>query len=96
MPTSEYKRFSALPDISTYIASPIRANSIYESIEIEDNIVAIEQKQGIVHTKFDYFSGACIVPLVTGEYESKVTLMCAEYEEPEETIIRFISTFPTS
>ncbi len=65
-------------------------NSIFESIEIDDNIVEIEQKQGIVHTKSDCFSGAYIVPIAVGEYEAKVTLMCAEYEEPEETTIKFI------
>lgn len=82
--------FGAIPDLSAYIASPIRANSIYESIEIEDNIVEIEQKHGIVHTKFDYFPGGYIVPVIPGEYEAKVTLMCAEYEDPEETTIRFV------
>ena len=80
-----------IPDISSLIASPFKnGNTINSSIEIEDNIVEIEQKQGIVHTKFDYFYGAYIVPLCTGEYEAKVTLMCAEYEDPEERIIKFI------
>lgn len=82
--------FGVIPDLSAYISSPIRANTVFESIDIENNIVEIEQKQGIVHTKFDYFSGGYIVPVVPGKYEAKVTLMCAEYEAPEETTIRFV------
>ena len=81
---------STIPDISSYIASPIKANTIFESIEIEDNIVEIEQKHGIVHTKFDYFPGGYIVPLTSGEFEATVTLMCAEYEDPQETTLRFV------
>ena len=80
-----------LSDISALVTSPFRnGNTVYSSIEIEDNIVEIEQKQGIVHTKFDYFFGAYVVPMSAGEYEAKVTLMCAEYEDPEETTIKFI------
>lgn len=80
-----------IPDFSAVVSPPrFRANTIYESIEIEDNIVEIEHKHGIVHTKYGYFSGAYIVPLVAGVYEAKVTLMCAEYENPEETVIKFI------
>lgn len=73
---------SALPAITS--------NNIFESIDIEENVVEIEQKRGIVHTKFDWFIGGYLVPLVVGEYEAKVTLMCAEYEDPEETTIKFI------
>ena len=43
-----------------------------------------------MHTKFDFFPGGYIVPVTPGEYEAKVTLMCAEYEDPEETTLRFI------
>ena len=73
---------SAIPAISS--------NNIFESVDIEDNIVEIEQKRGIVHTKSDWFIGGYLVPLIAGEYEAKVTLMCAEYEDPEETTIKFI------
>ena len=91
MPLSNIGGFGSLPDISAIVASPFRnGNTIYSSIEIEDNIVEIEQKQGIVHTKFDYFYGGYIVPLVSGEFEAKLTLMCAEYQDPEETTIKFI------
>lgn len=86
----ELRGFGTIPDLSAYIASPIRANSVFESIEIQDNIVEMEQKQGIVHTKFDFFPGGYIVPVTPGEYEAKVTLMCAEYEDPEETTLRFV------
>ena len=82
--------FGAINNISSYITSPIRPSSIYESMSIDDNIVEIEQKQGIVHTKFDFFSGGYIVPIMSGEFEAKVTLMCAEYEDPEETVLRFV------
>ena len=83
--------FKSLPDFSPLVASPFRnGNTVYSSIEIEENIVEIEQKQGIVHTKFDYFYGGYIVPFEIGEYEAKVTLMCAEYKNPEETTIKFI------
>lgn len=79
-------------DYSAFTAKMPRLvkNSVFESIEIEDNIVEIEQKQGIVHTRLDYFNGSYIVPMTAGAYEAKVTLMCAEYEDPEETTIKFI------
>ena len=89
--SSNFGKFGSIPDLSAFVASPFKnGNTIYSSIEIEDNIVEIEQKQGIVHTKFDYFYGAYIVPMIAGEFEAKVTLMCAEYEDPEETTIKFI------
>ena len=64
--------------------------SQYSDIEIDNNYVEITPKNGIVHTKFDYFPGAYIIPKEVGEFEAKVTLMCAEYEDPEKTTIRFI------
>ena len=80
-----------MPDMSSLLATPFKnGNTIYSSMEIEDNIVKIEQKRGIVHTRSEWFSGAYIVPMNAGEYEAKVTLMCAEYENPEETVIRFV------
>lgn len=85
-----FNNLDKLPNLSAYINSPISASALYESIEINDNVVEIEQKQGIVHTKFDYFPGAYVVPLELGEYEAKVTLMCAEYEDPKEAVIKFV------
>ena len=75
-----------LPDLG----SCTTVNSDYGSVEINDNIVGIETKNGIVHTKYDWFGGLYIVPLTKGEYTAKVTMMCAEYEDPEETELRFI------
>ena len=78
-------------DYQALFADPLRrGNTIYESIEIKDNTVEIEQKRGIVHSKTDWFSGCYLVPDVPGEYEVNVTLMCAEYKAPEETAIRFV------
>lgn len=62
---------------------------LFELIEIIDNTVEIEQRKGIVHTKDDWFRGAYIVPMAVGTYEAKVTIMCAEYEKPEEMSIKF-------
>ena len=77
--------------ISPIAYSPFRnGNTIYSYIEIEDNIVEIGQTQGIVHTKSDYFTGAYVVPFCKGEYEAKITLMCAEYQDPEETTIKLV------
>ena len=91
LPFSDFKGLGVTPDFSALLSpSRIKTSSSFESFEIEDNIVEIEQKQGIVHTKFDYFSGGYIVPIVAGQYEAKVTLMCAEYQDPEETVIRFV------
>lgn len=70
--------------------SNLTKGSIFESMEIENNTVYLEQRQGILHTRFDYYEGAYIVPMEPGEYEARVTLMCAEYEEPEETTIKFV------
>ena len=84
------REFGVIPDYSSSITSVIRGDSINESIRIEDNVVEIEQKRGIVHTKSDYFPGGYIVPVAPGDFEAKVTLMCAEYTDPEETTIRFV------
>ena len=83
--------FELSPNYTELLRAPrITNNTVFESIEIEDNIVEIEQKQGIVHTKFDWFTGGYIVPFAEGEFEATVTLMCAEYEDPEETTIKFV------
>lgn len=87
---SQYEFGETLPQLdfsSIYALS--NGNSIYESVEILDNIVEIEQNRGILHTKFDYFNGIYLVPLVRGEFSARVTLMCAEYEDPEELEIIF-------
>ena len=83
-----FSGLSSLPDLSALVA-PIR-NTILSPIEIENNIVEIVQNKGIVHTKFEYYPGAYIVPFLPGKYEAKLTLMCSEYKDPEETIIKFV------
>ena len=79
-------------DYSSFISElpKLAGNSVYESVDISNNTVDIVQRQGIVHTKYDWFSGAYIVPIVPGEFEAKATIMCAEYEEPEEMTIKFV------
>lgn len=64
-------------------------HTVFESFDISDNTVNIEIKNGIVHTKYDRFGDIYITPTVKGIFKAKVTLMCAEYEEPEETEITF-------
>lgn len=64
-------------------------HTVFESLDISDNTVNIEIKNGIVHTKYDRFGDIYITPLTKGIFKAKVTLMCAEYEEPEETEITF-------
>lgn len=64
-------------------------HTVFESLDISDNTVNIEIKNGIVHTKYDRFGDIYITPTVKGIFKAKVTLMCAEYEEPEETEITF-------
>ena len=61
-----------------------------EVIFLDDNSVRIKPKDGIVHTKSDYFSGLYVVPLVPGNYQVKATIMCAEYETFIEKIIDFV------
>ena len=75
-----------LPDLNAYAIS----NSIFESVDIFDNTVSIETKRGIVHTKWDSFSGVYVVPMKKGIFKGKATFMCAEYENPEETEITFV------
>ena len=65
-------------------------NNVFESVYISDNMVSIEPQNGIVHTKWDSFSDIYIIPLIKGEFKAKVTLMCAEYEDPEETELTFV------
>lgn len=69
----------AWPDISADI-EPV---NIYENLEVSDNKVEIECRQGIVHTRSVAFDGVYIVPLKTGEYSVKITYMCTEYDEPD-------------
>lgn len=76
----------SLPGLSTYTVR----NSIFESMETSDNVVSIESKNGIVHTKWDSFRGAYIVPLKRGRFKVKVTFMCAEYVDLEETEVTFV------
>ena len=75
-----------LPDLSAYT---IRSNA-FEAMDVSDNIVSVEIKNGIVHTKWDSFRGIYIVPMKKGEFKAKVELMCAEYEEPEKTELIFV------
>lgn len=74
------------PDLSAYTVR----NTVFESVYISDNMVSIEAQNGIVHTKWDSFSDIYIVPLRKGVFKAKVTLMCAEYEDPEESEITFV------
>ena len=75
-----------LPDLSTYTTY----NSPFESIDIIENTVSIEIKDGIVHTRLSSFRDIYIVPMKRGEFKARVELMCAEYENPEETELTFI------
>lgn len=70
--------------------SEIRNSSLFEMMEIENNVVEIEQRNGIVHTKSDWFPGAYVVPLIKGEFEAKASIMCAEYDRPREATIRIV------
>jgi len=79
-------RMDSWPSIDTVSVG----NSIYESVEVFDNTVEIETRRGILHTRSDWFGGIYIVPMKPGVYKAKVTLMCAEYEEPEERELTFI------
>ena len=53
-------------------------------------MVSIEIKDGIVHTRLSSFRDIYIVPMKRGEFKARVELMCAEYENPEETELTFI------
>ena len=75
-----------LPDLSAYITR----NTVFKSVTISDNIVSIELKNGIVHSRWESFNDIYIVPLIKGEFKAKATLMCAEYEDPEEMEITYI------
>ena len=74
------------PDLSAYTVR----NNVFESVYISDNMVNIETHNGIVHTKWDSFRDIYIVPLMKGVFKAKVTLMCAEYKDPEETELTFV------
>ena len=76
----------SLPAFNTYTVR----NSIFESMDISGNMVSIESKNGIVHTKWDSFRGTYIVPMKKGRFKAKVTFMCAEYEDLEETEVSFV------
>lgn len=61
-----------------------------EVIFMDDHRMRIKPRNGIVHTKSDYFSGLYVVPLISGKYQVKVTIMCAEYETFAEKNIDFV------
>lgn len=83
-------RFGSMPINQFGInALSLGNHTVFESLDISDNTVNIEIKNGIVHTKCDRFRDIYITPLTKGIFKAKVTLMCAEYEEPEETEITF-------
>lgn len=65
-------------------------NNIFESVNISSNRIDIETKNGIVHSKWDFFNGIYIVPMKKGRFKAKVVFMCAEYENPEEKELTFI------
>ena len=68
------------------LSIPVLPNTMYTNLKyifVSDNRVDVELKNGIVHTKDDFFQGVYIVPLKEGSYSVKVTIMCAEYREPD-------------
>ncbi len=89
-----FTQLEQLENVKLFNLSDLSANifhgTIYESVDIYDNIVSIETKNGIVHTKWDSFRDIYIVPMKKGEFRVKVTFMCAEYENPDETELVFL------
>ena len=89
-----FTQLEQLGNVKPFNLSDLSANifhgTIYESVDIYDNIVSIETKNGIVHTKWDSFRDIYIVPMKKGEFKVKVTFMCAEYENPDETELVFL------
>jgi hypothetical protein len=84
-------RFQVLPSVRLADLSGFTRQTVMgESVVIEDNVIEIEDKPGIVHTKFDWYRGCYLAALQPGEYMAKVTLMCAEYEEPKVSYIKFV------
>ena len=83
---SSINKYSNLTQI---LANKLASNDI-KVIEIVNNTVEFEDRQGIVHTKSKGFDGAYILPCSVGNYEAKVIIMCAEYDNPEERTIRFV------
>lgn len=68
--------------------SPPGENSVSESVAVSDNTLYLEWKDGILHTKSDDLGGVYLAALAEGEYSIRVTVMCAEYAEPEIGYIR--------
>ena len=61
-----------------------------KAMDIYENMVGIEIKNGIVHTKWYDFRGVYIVPMKKGKFKAKVEFMCAEYVNPDEVELTFI------
>lgn len=64
--------------------------NIDTSFNIKDNKVYIDEKNGIVHTKSYSLPGLYIVPMEKGVFKATVSLMCAEYDEPEKIELNII------
>lgn len=62
-----FTQLEQLGNVKPFNMSDLSANifhgTIYESVDIYDNIVSIETKNGIVHTKWDSFRDIYIVPM---------------------------------
>lgn len=61
-----------------------------EALTIAGNVVKVESDNGILHSTSGCFGGIYIIPRQKGEFKAKVTLMCAEYEEPQERELIFV------
>lgn len=85
----EVSRKSSINYLAEALANRLEP-AVIEMIEIENNVVELEDRQGVVHTKVEGFSGAYIIPVSAGNYEAKAIIMCAEYDSPEEKTIQFV------
>lgn len=87
---SDYGHFSpvVIPEVPF-----VRADSFLSEandVEIDGNTLEIHLRRDIVHTKHYCCRDFYLVPTTTGEFQAKVTLMCAEYLQPKESFITFV------
>ena len=86
-----FAHYDPLPCASPSLAERINAIAninAFETVVVSNNVAEIEIRD-LIHTKSNSVRGIYLVPIERGNFEAKVSVMCAEYEEPEETTIVF-------
>ena len=87
-PLVEFNNFNLPSKISSLEAKLNSSNTVFSnhSLSIDDHGITANAKQ-IPHKDLEWFRDIYIVPTAKGHFQIRVSLMCSEYIEPEESLI---------